>query len=68
MLLNAWNVTATGELDAFIFVPVIDGPGGLVPDLPSRLISAGKFAKIPFITGDNLDEGEYRRPLPTMPR
>ncbi|KAF4602971.1 hypothetical protein EYR38_003375 [Pleurotus pulmonarius] len=35
----------------------IDGPGGFLPDLPSRLWERGLFAKIPFISGNNLDEG-----------
>ncbi|CAK5277527.1 unnamed protein product [Mycena citricolor] len=39
------------------FNPVIDGPEGLIPDLPSRLLSQGKFSRIPFIAGTNLDEG-----------
>ena len=59
-LLSAWRKTFV-KYSAFpfnfLFVPVIDGPGGVVPDLPSRLIEAGKFAKIPFIAGANLDEG-----------
>lgn len=36
----------------------IDGPGGFLPDLPSRLWERGLFAKIPFISGNNLDEGK----------
>jgi acetylcholinesterase len=40
------------------FLPVLDGPGGLIPDLPSKLLDQGKFAKVPFIAGTNLDEGE----------
>lgn len=39
-------------------VPVIDGPGGLVPDLPSKLYAKGHFSRIPFIAGTNLDEGK----------
>ena len=41
------------------WVPTLDGPGGVIPDLPSRLYSKGHFAKLPFISGTNLDEGEY---------
>lgn len=41
----------------FAFDPTIDGPGGLYPDLPSKLFRQGEFARIPFITGTNLDEG-----------
>ncbi|TFK25306.1 lipase I [Coprinopsis marcescibilis] len=40
------------------FTPTIDaGPGGLYPDFVSKLYKSGKFAKIPFIAGNNLDEG-----------
>jgi acetylcholinesterase len=41
-----------------LFRPVIDGPRGLIPDIPSKLWDQGKFSKIPFISGTNLDEGE----------
>ncbi|KAJ7118477.1 extracellular triacylglycerol lipase precursor [Mycena crocata] len=37
--------------------PVLDGPGGLIPDLPSVLFKRGHFARLPFIAGTNLDEG-----------
>ncbi|KAF8918303.1 Alpha/Beta hydrolase protein [Mucidula mucida] len=37
--------------------PTLDGPEGLFPDYPSRLFSQGKFARLPFIAGKNLDEG-----------
>ncbi|KAF9452094.1 extracellular triacylglycerol lipase precursor [Macrolepiota fuliginosa MF-IS2] len=54
----------TGLLDAineapeeFAFDPTIDGPGGLYPDIPSRLFAKGQFARLPFISGTNLDEG-----------
>ncbi|CAK5277149.1 unnamed protein product [Mycena citricolor] len=64
------NATTTEMLNAFLFSmshasenfpwdPAIDGPGGLIPELPSRLLLKGKFAKIPFIAGTNLDEGTY---------
>ncbi|KAF7762435.1 CAZyme family CE10 [Agaricus bisporus var. burnettii] len=43
--------------EVFPFFPTIDGPGGLYPDVPSRLFSRGKFARVPFISGTNLDEG-----------
>ncbi|KAJ7150711.1 extracellular triacylglycerol lipase precursor [Mycena filopes] len=39
------------------WTPVIDGPGGFIPALPSKLVAEGKFARIPFISGTNLDEG-----------
>lgn len=43
----------------FPFPPVIDGPGGLIPDLPSTLISQGKFSHVSFIAGTVLDEGNH---------
>ena len=49
-------VTKAPEL--FGFDPTIDGPGGLYPDIASRLLKQGHFAKLPFIAGTNLDEGK----------
>jgi len=43
--------------EQFAFPPTIDGPGGLYPDIASRLLSKGHFARLPFIAGTNLDEG-----------
>ena len=45
--------------ELFGFDPTIDGPHGLLPDIPSNLLKAGRFAKLPFIAGTNLDEGSY---------
>ncbi|KAJ7754372.1 extracellular triacylglycerol lipase precursor [Mycena maculata] len=39
------------------FNPVIDGPEGLIPDLPSVLFERGQFSRLPFIAGTDLDEG-----------
>lgn len=39
------------------WMPVIDGSGGVFPDIPSNLFAQGKYSKIPFISGDVLDEG-----------
>ncbi|KAJ7700482.1 triacylglycerol lipase 3 [Mycena rosella] len=52
--LSTAMVDATEE---FPWDPVIDGPGGLIPDLPSVLFSRGHFSRLPFIAGTNLDEG-----------
>ncbi|KAJ6615101.1 esterase 1 [Mycena sp. CBHHK59/15] len=41
----------------FPWDPTLDGPGGLIPDLPSILLERGQFARLPFIAGTNLDEG-----------
>ncbi|TFK20228.1 triacylglycerol lipase 3 [Coprinopsis marcescibilis] len=38
--------------------PILDhGRGGLLPDFASTIYKDGSFAKIPFISGTNLDEG-----------
>ncbi|KAJ6605909.1 extracellular triacylglycerol lipase precursor [Mycena sp. CBHHK59/15] len=46
----------------FTWGPVLDGPGGLIPDLPSVLFARGQFAKLPFISGTNKDEGTIFTP------
>ncbi|KAJ8688765.1 hypothetical protein PTI98_013517 [Pleurotus ostreatus] len=38
-------------------IPMIDGPGGFLPDLPSRLIASGKFNNIEFIGGHCTNDG-----------
>ncbi|KAK0194672.1 Alpha/Beta hydrolase protein [Armillaria mellea] len=43
-------------IEGFPFDPALDGPSGLLPDLPSRLWAKGEFATLPFISGTNLDE------------
>ena len=59
-VLTAWShVESSFPTGVHIFHPVIDGPDGLIPDLPSRLFAQGKFAKLPFIAGTNLDEGGF---------
>ncbi|KAJ7199025.1 extracellular triacylglycerol lipase precursor [Mycena pura] len=35
----------------------LDGPHGVIPELPAALLKKGKFSKLPFITGNVLDEG-----------
>ena len=47
----------------FPFGPVIDGPGGVVPDLPSNLYAQGNCTLLPTISGNVLDEGAYCRLL-----
>ncbi|KAI1795283.1 extracellular triacylglycerol lipase precursor [Ganoderma leucocontextum] len=56
-LLSSWEAIAPVFPEPFLFVPVIDGPNGLLPDLPSKLLAAGHFSKIPFMAGTVLDEG-----------
>ncbi|KAI0753752.1 Alpha/Beta hydrolase protein [Fomes fomentarius] len=54
-LLTAWQQTVGSFLQSFLFVPVLDGPNGNIPDLPLKLLATGKCSKI--IAGTNLDEG-----------
>ena len=57
-IVNATNYVYT-VYSVAAFTPMIDGRGGIVPDLPSRLYRRGRTPRIPFITGTNLDEGDY---------
>ncbi|KAJ7742578.1 esterase 1 [Mycena metata] len=45
---------STGAADESLpWGPVLDGPGGVIPDLPSVLFRRGSFARLPFIAGTN---------------
>ncbi|KAI0541683.1 carboxylesterase 3 [Xylaria digitata] len=39
------------------FQPVIDGPGGIIPDLPINSWNKGNVLRIPILTGFNTNEG-----------
>ncbi|EAU83853.2 triacylglycerol lipase [Coprinopsis cinerea okayama7 len=57
-ILTAWLQIFQEIQDFILFLPTIDpARGSLLPDYPSRLYSQGRFARIPFISGTNLDEG-----------
>ena len=56
-ILHALKISTSSSRESFPWSPVIDGVGGVLPDLPSRLWEAGHFARLPFIAGTNLDEG-----------
>jgi len=56
------NLSLAEAPELFGFDPTIDGPGGLFPDIASRLIDVGHFARLPFIAGTNLDEGTIFTP------
>ncbi|KAL0578841.1 hypothetical protein V5O48_003165 [Marasmius crinis-equi] len=43
--------------ELFAFSPTLDGPGGFLPERPSKLWEKGQFARLPFIAGNVLDEG-----------
>lgn len=56
----AAEASAIASTDEFFpFQPVIDGPNGLIPDIPSQLLAQGRFSKLPFMSGTNKDEGVY---------
>lgn len=57
-IINAEQIVLAPVPTGFGFVPVIDGEGGVIPGLPSTILTSGNFAKIPFISGTNKDEGE----------
>ncbi|KAJ7503930.1 Alpha/Beta hydrolase protein [Mycena galericulata] len=40
------------------FAPVIEGPDGFLPDLPSRLITAGKISNAEFVGGHCTGDGK----------
>ncbi|KAF8166258.1 Alpha/Beta hydrolase protein [Pholiota molesta] len=50
-------VSATNRSPNGAFAPIIDGPTGFLPDLPSRLITAGKFSPVEFIGGHCTGDG-----------
>jgi carboxylesterase type B len=57
VLLNAFENSTAQSNKIYPWVPTIDGPGRLLPELPSKLFAASQFARLPFIAGTNLDEG-----------
>ncbi|KAJ7124263.1 esterase 1 [Mycena epipterygia] len=56
-IFDGLSAAMTAGIEQFPWQPVIDGPEGLIPDLPSVLFERGQFARLPFIAGTNLDEG-----------
>ncbi|KAH8120731.1 hypothetical protein DFH11DRAFT_1758726 [Phellopilus nigrolimitatus] len=59
-VVNTSNVALSVIQGEFSFLPVIDGPGGIIHDLLSKFFTSGHFARIPFIAGTKLDEGNHR--------
>ncbi|KAF8178205.1 Alpha/Beta hydrolase protein [Mycena galopus ATCC 62051] len=57
-LLAAENAGLAATVGEFPFFPVLDGPDGLIPALPSvTLPSPGAGGGIPFMSGSTLDDG-----------
>ncbi|KAJ3838824.1 esterase 1 [Lentinula raphanica] len=56
-ILEGLTIAQNEANEEFPWSPAIDGGGGFLPDYPSLLFAKGTFAKLPFISGTNLDEG-----------
>jgi len=54
-ILGALNASLAIEI--FPFIPVLDGPGGIVSDYPAKRLSGGAGGRVPLMAGTNLDEG-----------
>ncbi|KAH9999287.1 Alpha/Beta hydrolase protein [Russula vinacea] len=50
------SLNAAMAIEPFPFRPVLDGPEGIVSDLPARRLSNGAGGRVPFIAGTVLDE------------
>ncbi|KAI1781106.1 alpha/beta-hydrolase [Hypoxylon cercidicola] len=51
-IFSRWNPSLR-----WAFQPVIDGPGGIIPDLPINSWNKGNVLRIPILTGFNTNEG-----------
>ncbi|KAF7342113.1 Carboxylic ester hydrolase [Mycena venus] len=57
-LMAAANAGLAATVGEFPFFPVLDGPDGIIPELPSvRLPSPAVMPKVPFMSGSTLDDG-----------
>ncbi|KAF9558576.1 alpha/beta-hydrolase [Agrocybe pediades] len=50
-------VSATNHVPHGSFSPIVQGAGGILPELPSRLITSGKFNKVDFVGGHCTGDG-----------
>ncbi|TEB14210.1 alpha/beta-hydrolase, partial [Coprinellus micaceus] len=54
------SVLASVSFDELPWIPTVDtGKGSIFPDFASKLYAKGMFARLPFIAGNNLDEGGH---------
>ena len=51
------GLNASMAIERFPFRPTLDGPEGIISDLPTRRLSKGTGGQVPFIAGTVLDEG-----------
>ena len=52
-------INASFAIDPYPFLPVLDGPGGIVSDYPAKRLSRGAGGRVPVMIGTNLDEGLF---------
>ncbi|KAL0958487.1 hypothetical protein HGRIS_000627 [Hohenbuehelia grisea] len=50
-------VSAINHIPAGHLSPIVEGPSGFLPDLPSQLLSTGKFAPVEFMGGHCTNDG-----------
>ncbi|EEB89653.1 hypothetical protein MPER_12228, partial [Moniliophthora perniciosa FA553] len=55
-LLQAITTSLSKPEEQYPRVPTLDGPDGLLPDVPSEMLKKGQYSKIPFIAGNVIDE------------
>jgi len=60
-ILAAINATLANYAGPFL--PVLDGPGGLLSDYPAKRLSCGAGGRVPLLIGNVLDEGTFFTPL-----
>ncbi|KAJ6575980.1 Alpha/Beta hydrolase protein [Mycena vulgaris] len=51
-------VSAINRIPNGAFSPVIEGPDGFLPDLPSKLIASGKINNVEFVGGHTTGDGK----------
>ena len=51
------GLNASMAIERFPFRPTLDGPEGIISDLPTKRLSKGSGGRVPFIAGTVLDEG-----------
>jgi len=56
-LMAAANAGLAATVGEFPFFPVLDGPDGLIPELPSDRLQSPAVETIPFMSGSTLDDG-----------
>lgn len=52
-------ITALNTIPNGAFAPIVEGPSGFMPDLPTRLITAGRFSAVDFVGGHCTGDGKF---------